>query len=115
MSDMDKEYKATTKKKLWDKTLKLTKLIDDIEEIKKTSFDMDYEDCCIIDNNEWKCYWTQEDNHNEQMEAYEEDLQTWKDNYKEEKEKNVALKKQMDQQHEELQEIKKKLKELLEQ
>ncbi len=56
------------------------------------------------------------------MERQEDELQRWRDNYNEEKETNAslfkenkALKEQMNQQHEELQEIKKKLKEILNQ
>tara|TARA_R110001592_G_scaffold7609_1_gene42340 strand:+ start:523 stop:1191 length:669 start_codon:yes stop_codon:yes gene_type:complete len=107
-SQDDIAYNKTTKRKLWDSNKKLNKLIYDMEEVKKTSPDGDYEDCCLIDLNEWKSYWTQEDRHQEAIERMAEEVE----DYKKINQENKKLKQQMDQQHKELQEIKAKLMEL---
>lgn len=100
------EYKKITKKELFDKCIKLNKLIDDMEYVKHSCIDMDYSDCYLIDENEWKTFMNHQEDHHEELEREAEETDFWKQESK-------KLKDQMDQQHKELQEIKDKLKELL--
>ena len=81
---------------------------------------MDYSNCYLVDVDDWKSFMNQQEDHNEELEREAEQTVIWRENYKEQKVKEVALfqenkalKKQIDQQHKELQEIKDKLKVLL--
>lgn len=112
------EYKSTTKKKLWEKNIKLNKLIDDIECSKQIVGD--YSDANIIDSNEWASYLTHEDFYEEKIKEIQETSDFWSETSKKFnlenmklKEEKKKLKEQVDEQHRELQEIKNKLKDIL--
>ena len=156
------DYKKTTKKQMYEKYMKIKELLDNIEEIERSTGS--YEDACILDSNEWAMFWVQEDRHQDELNRQQEIIDEYEKENKSQKERiamlekycdvkdasirnsnvesagwrkkfetsqhqyrwlkesfdrvekeNIQLKQQIDKQHEELQEIKNKLKDILNQ